>query len=100
MTISADVIIHAGVAGRDLIRTGDSLLHQRDQPSSIALITSEGNQEATLVAGVQSRLRARVLAGSACPGVALNAALTDSNSTFFVIIPEGYTLDETFLGRC
>jgi peptidoglycan/xylan/chitin deacetylase (PgdA/CDA1 family) len=100
MTISADVIIRAGVVGRGLIRTGDSLLHQRDQPSSIALITSEGNQETMLVAGVQSRLGARVLAGSACPGVALNTALTDTRSNFFVIIPEGYTLHETFLGRC
>ena len=100
MTISADVIIQTDVAGRGLIRTGDSVLHQRDQPSSIALITSKGNQESTLVAAVESRLRARVLAGTACPGVALNAALIDSSSTFFVIIPEGYTLDETFLGRC
>ncbi|MBW8863110.1 MAG: hypothetical protein JF601_12210, partial [Acidobacteria bacterium] len=93
MTISADVIIQATVAGRGLIRTGDSVLHQRDQPSSIALITSKESQEATLVAAVESRLRARVLAGSACPGVALNAALIDSSSLFFVIIPEGYTLD-------
>jgi peptidoglycan/xylan/chitin deacetylase (PgdA/CDA1 family)/SAM-dependent methyltransferase len=100
MTVSADVIIQADQAARGLLRTADSLLRQRARPLSITLITSAENGKSTLTGGVQERLGAIVLKGSGSPGLSLNAALTGTGATFFVIVPEGYTLHETFLEQC
>jgi peptidoglycan/xylan/chitin deacetylase (PgdA/CDA1 family) len=100
MTSSADVIVQAGAGGRSLVRTADSLLRQRVPAAAIALVKSNASPEPPLVGSVASRLSAIVLAGSAYPGLTLNAAVRSGDSRYFVLLPAGYTLNETFLARC
>jgi peptidoglycan/xylan/chitin deacetylase (PgdA/CDA1 family) len=97
---TADVIVQAGVGGRRLVHTADSLLRQRVKPSSITFIGAEPSSPAPLVRSAASRLGAIVLDGSAYPGLPLNAAVRSAAGSFFVVVPAGFTLDPTFIERC
>ena len=100
MTSHADVIIQAGEGGHRVIWTADSLLRQRVRPASITLIQAEGSRPTPLINGAASRLGAIVLDGSTCPGQPLNAAVRSTSGSFFVLVPSGFTLDDTFIDRC
>ncbi|MFL6280527.1 MAG: hypothetical protein ACJ731_10480, partial [Vicinamibacterales bacterium] len=100
MTSPAGVIVQAGEGGRRLVQTADSLLRQRVTPSSIVLIKSEASPATPLLSDVAARLKAIVLDASRFPGLALNAAVRTTDSSFFIVVPAGFSLDVAFIERC
>jgi len=100
VTASTAVIVHAGEGGRRLVQTADSLLRQRVRAGSIVLIKSAGSQATPLLSGVASRLGALVLDASPYSGLTLNQAVRRAESTFFIVLPAGFSLDVAFIERC
>ena len=100
MTASADVLVQVNEGGRALVQTADSVLRQRVKPASIALIKPDTGHEPPLLRSVASRLGAMVVDGSQYPGLALNAALRNGTGSFFIVVPAGFRLHETFVERC
>ena len=69
-------------------------------PSSVTLITTTGSPFQPLLRGVASRLEAAVVDGRASPGLGFNTAVRSAGASFFIVLPAGFVLHDTFIEHC
>ena len=100
MTSNTSVIVQAGVGGLPLLRTADSIVHQRRRPADVWLVEAAPHGSTPLAESVAARLRASLVPAGAKPGVSMNRAVRGTASAHLIVIPAGITLDDAFIDRC
>ena len=80
MTSTTSVIVQAGAGGLPLLRTADSIVHQRRRPADVWLVEAAPHGSTPLAESVAARLRASLVPAGAKPGVSMNRAVRGTAS--------------------
>src|SRR3954469_4616677 len=100
MTGRMSVIVQGGPGGSSLLRTADSIAHQRRCAADVWLVESLSHQSAPLAESVSVRLGASLVHAADKPALALNSAARRAAGEHLLVVPAGITLHDLFIDRC